>query len=128
MNQQYLAFKAKFSNQKYTEILFLQINIGSANISKVDNVFQYRNNHWRHIHFIELIKSNLLPGKEMSSFYLYTATPFAYQKKDKVYIRYLILPPYNHYLPSDIHVCSYLWIRNRLYLTGDSKNCLKETL
>ena len=126
MHQQYLAFKENFSNQKYTEILFLQINSGSANTSKVDSVFQYRNKHWHHIDFNKLIKKNLLSGKDMSSFYLYTATPFAYQKKNKVYIRYLMLPPYNHYISTDIHVCSYLWVGNRLSLVGDNRNCIKD--
>ena len=123
--QHYQAYVGHFSNLASPEIMFTYINGGSLNTSGVKQVFRRLEGHLVAIHYDQLIKKNLLPGKDLSSFYLFTATPFAYTLHGQTYLRYLLLPPHNSFNPKAIHVCTYHWYNHSIKLvTPSSSACI----
>jgi len=110
-------YKGDFSNEGNVEYALVSTG-GSGHVNAV-TIFKEEDNKLLYVNLDQVIINNLLIGKDMSSFYLHTANPFAITKEGKTYLRFMSYPREGkEYDKTQLLLCTYLWQGDKFILTG----------
>ncbi len=120
-----VVYKGDFSNEKMVEFLFLITGGGSLSTDTVAGVYKRVKNRLIDLNFDNVVIKNLIPGGDMSGFYMWTAKPFLYVRNHRTYMRFMSYPgEHTDYDKSKLLVCTYQWQGKRFKLVGVDKKCV----
>jgi len=113
----YEMYKGDFSNEGIAEYAIVATS-GTGNYDTV-NVYKIINNHLVDAKLDRVISHDLLHGGDVGpGFYGHTASPFAVIKNGKTYIRFMHFPSPRQYDKTQLVLCTYLWKKNKISLSG----------
>jgi hypothetical protein len=132
----YEIYKGNFSNEGIVE--YAIVSTGGTGGYNTVKIFKLVKDHLLDANLDEVISHDLLHGGDVGpGFYGHTASPFAIIKGGKTYIRYMDLPASRNYDKTQLTLCTYLWEKNKISLSGpnytflpgneklsEAKNCI----
>lgn len=111
-NEEAAVYKGDFSNEGAVEYALIVSN-------GVVYVYRLKGNQLVDANLDQVIIKNLLPGGDMSRFYMNTASPFAITKNGKTYLRFMSFPGgHADYDKTQLELCTYLWQGKQFTLAG----------
>ena len=113
----YQIYKGDFSNEGITE--YAVIYTGGTMHANTVFVFKLLGNLLVDANLDKIISKDLLKGDDLGpNFYLNIADPFAIVMQGKTYMRFMDYPPHLTYDKSKLKVCTYLWQKDQIILSG----------